>query len=129
MRSAHVSQHLMFLRIFLKSLMLSAHVLMFLRVLRVLVLQCVSQHLMFLTSLCSFKSLKSLTSLKSFSDEPYVSKFCVCKHLAHCCRPSLLAMMAFSKACFKNKLKDKDDKNDDEKGEDLVSLIQHHGCL
>ena len=53
MRSAHVSQHLMFLRIFLKSLMISAHVLMFLRVLRVLVLQCVSQHLMFLTSLCS----------------------------------------------------------------------------
>jgi len=93
------------------------------------VLQCVSQHLMFLTSLCSFKSLKSLKSLKSFSDEPYVSKFCVCKHLAHSCRPSLLAMMAFNKAGFKNKLKDKDDKNDEEKGEDLVSLIQHHGCL
>jgi len=56
-------------------------------------------------------SLKSSQSLKSFSDEPYVSKFCVCKHLAHGCILYMSAYMAQQgkgKGGFNNKLKDKD---------------------
>ena len=57
-----------------------------------------SRILPFLNIVCSWhlyvlKSLKSSQSLKSFSDEPYVSELCVCKHLAHAVvgRPSWLS--------------------------------------